>query len=126
MCPLPLDFVRSWPNVGQGRGIMKHKVRSIAQPAAFILHACWSGSLAFKFGSQTRPLQAYPMLEKLFGFCAGIVWLNLPKENATNEAMNVRSGEERSRGGSEEGRHRKKICGLNGRFQYKVVERTSR
>ena len=40
---------------------------SIAQPAAFILHACWSVSLAFILAPQIRPLQARPVLVKLFG-----------------------------------------------------------
>ena len=68
--PSPLDFVRSWPAVGQGRGIMKYKILS-PQCATRILHACLSVS---HLGSQIRPLQARHMLEKLFGVYAGIIF----------------------------------------------------
>ena len=73
MCPL-----KPWPclcpllaccgaGLWQSSKILSH----IAQPTAFILHARWSVSLAFILAPQIQPLQAHPMLEKLFGAYAG-------------------------------------------------------
>ena len=62
VCVRP-DFARSWPAVGQGRCVL------------FIFqYARWSVSLAFTLASQIRPLQAHPILEKLFGVYAGIIF----------------------------------------------------
>ena len=54
-----------------------HQVKfflTIAQPTAFILHARWSIFLAFILVPQIRPLQAHPVLQKLFGVYAGIIF----------------------------------------------------
>ena len=40
----------------------------------FILHARWSVFLAFILATQSRPLPAHPMLEKLFGVYAGSIF----------------------------------------------------
>ena len=53
-----------------------HQVKlflTIAQPAAFILHARWSIFWAFISVPQIWPLQAHPVLQKLFGVYAGII-----------------------------------------------------
>ena len=59
-----------------GAGPWHHEVKSlfsIAQPTTFILHARSSISLALILGPTIRPLQAHPMLEKLFRVYAGII-----------------------------------------------------
>ena len=66
----PLNFAR-------GAGPWHHELKfflGAVQPTAFILHARWSASLAFILAPQIRPLQAHPMLEKLFGVYAGITF----------------------------------------------------
>ena len=59
--PLTLNFVNSWPPSG--------KILSHLCTAYSVYIACPLGH----FGPQIRPLQACPMLEKLFGVYAGIV-----------------------------------------------------
>ena len=65
-----------------GAGPWHHEVKfflSIAEPTAFILHARWSVSLAVILAPQIRPLRAHPMLEKLFGVYAGIIFSRVPR-----------------------------------------------
>ena len=53
-----------------------HQVKlflTIAQPAAFILHACWVDFLGIHFGSPNSVLQAHSVLQKPFGVYAGVI-----------------------------------------------------
>ena len=76
---LSLDCARSWPAVGQGRGISRQNsfalLRNpqrlyIARPLGSFLHI-------FFLAHQTRPSLAHPMLEKLFGVYVGIIICSL-------------------------------------------------
>ena len=74
-CMCPRLWTLSARGLLWGRAVASRKkiLLSIAQPAAFIWHARWSVSLAFIWLPKFRPLQAHPMLEKLFGVYAVII-----------------------------------------------------
>ena len=70
---LSLVFVSSWPAVGQGSGIIRQILSHHC--ATHSVYCRPAGQFPLLYIHQIRPLQGHPMLEKLFGVYAGIIFL---------------------------------------------------